>query len=451
LYGRASESDPYSAIIANTLSQQSGSRIFQSLSDYIYTGGGDLSYSFNWLGQKQTLKGGYMLQIKDRLFDAILFANYLPRDNAALRQLPAGQIFAPENFGNGSATSQQFAFSAIVDQQYRYMANTILNAGFIQFDNQFTKNLRVVYGLRVEDYDQLVGSVKAWDKRHTHSRVTDFLPGLNATLKLNNKTNLRLSGSQTVVRPELRELASLNLYDFELNASVQGNPNLERTKVINADFRYEIYPRAGEVVTAGVFYKRFDLPIEQLFSEGSGGASTFRFENVDFANAYGVEFEVRKKLDVISQGLKNFTFQSNLSYIYSRVKSSAFDVDRPLQGQSPYVVNLGILYDNEKKGINATILFNQIGERLYLVGDKTGGASTPNVFEAPRPVLDFQVAKKIIQNKGELRLNISDIINRTQYFYQNMNNKDSFQKNIDAYRFTRKLGTNFSLTFNYSI
>jgi len=450
LYGRESEQDPYRAIISNTLSQQSGSRIYQSLSDYIYTAGGDLSYTFNWLGQKQTLKGGYMLQIKDRLFDAILFANYLPRDNDALKQLPADQIFAPGNFGDGSSTSSQLAFDAIIDRSYRYMANTILNAGFIQLDNQFTPNLRVVYGLRVEDYDQLVGSVKKWDPRFTNSRVTDFLPGVNATYKINNKTNLRLSGSQTVVRPELRELSSLNLYDFELNASVQGNPDLERTKVINADFRYEIYPRAGEVFTAGVFYKHFDKPIEQYLNEGSGGASTFNFENAEIANAYGAEVELRKKLD-FADALKNFTFQANLAYIYSRVEDKKFDVKRPLQGQSPYVVNLGILYDNEKAGINSTLLFNQIGERLYLVGDKTGGASTPNTFEAPRPVLDFQFAKKIIRSHAELRLNVSDILNQTQYFYQNLNNKDSFQKNKDAYRFTRKLGTNFSLTFNYSL
>src|SRR5205085_4609467 len=109
--------------------------------------------------------------------------------------------------------------------------------------------------------------------RHFHSVVTDFLPGLNATYKLNAKTNIRLSGSQTVIRPELRELSYLNLYDFELNASVQGRPDLKRTKVTNADLRYEIYPRAGEVINAGVFYKRFVNPIEQYFN-GSGTVSS---------------------------------------------------------------------------------------------------------------------------------------------------------------------------------
>ena len=441
--------DPFRLLISNSLSQQSGSRIYQSLSDYIYTAGGDLTYSFNWLHQKQALKGGYMLQIKDRLYDAQLFANYLPLDNPTLRLLPADKVFAPENFGNG--TGNLFGFDAIKGKTFRYLANTILNAGFLQFDNQFTKSLRVVWGLRVENYNQLVGSVKKWDPRFTYTKVTDYLPGLNATLKLNTKTNLRLSGSQTVIRPELRELSFLNLFDFELNASVQGNPSLKRTKVSNFDLRYEIYPKAGEVITAGIFYKKFKDPIEQLFNEGSGGASTFSYQNPEQATAYGAEVELRKKLDFI-KALKNFTFQANASYIKSRVKDQGFSVDRPLQGQSPYVLNLGLLYDLEKAGFSTTLLFNQIGERIYLVGDLTSGAGSPDIYEAPRALLDFQISKKLAKNKAEVRLNISDLLNSTQYFYQNnINGKTSLQKNIDAYRFTRTTGTTFSITFNYSL
>ena len=447
LYTRASNTqDPYRLLLSNSLSQQSGSRIYQTLNDYIYTAGGDLNYGFKWFGQAQAIKGGYMLQIKDRLYDAQLFANYLPVDNPALRLLPADQVFVTENFGNG--TDNKIAFDAIKGSTFRYMANTILNAGFIQFDNQFSSKLRVVWGLRVENYDQLVGSVKKWDPRHTYSEITDFLPGLNATFKLNQKTNLRLSASQTVIRPELRELSSLNLYDFELNASVQGNPLLKRTKVSNFDLRYEIYPRAGEVINAGLFYKNFTNPIEQLFNGQGGGASTLNYANAKKANSYGAEIEARKKLDFIP-GMKNFTFQANAAYIYSKVKDKTLAVDRSLQGQSPYILNFGLLYDLEKYGLNATLLFNQIGERIYLVGDIVGGA--PDIYEAPRPVLDLQLAKKFLKNKGEVRLNISDIINKTQYFYQNTSNKLSFQKKTDAYRFTRKYGTTFSITFSYSL
>lgn len=441
--------DPFRLLISNSLSQQSGSRIYQTLSDYIYTAGGDLNYSFNLFNQKQAIKGGYMLQIKDRLYDAQLFANYLPLDNPVLTLLPAETVFNTENFGDG--TGNKFGFDAIKGKTFRYMANTILNAGFIQFDNQFKQGLRVVWGVRVEHFDQLVGSVKTWDPRHTHTQVIDFLPGMNATFKLNPKTNIRLSASQTVIRPELRELSFLNLYDFELNASVQGNPLLKRTKITNLDLRYELYRKAGEVFTVGIFYKNFINPIEQLFNEGVGGSSTFSYQNASEANTYGAEIEIRKKLDFITSGLKNFTFQANASYINSKVKDAVFNISRPLQGQSPYLLNFGLLYDLEKAGLSSTILFNQVGPRIYLVGDLTAGAGSPNIYEAPRALLDFQISKKLIKDKAELRLSISDILNATQYFYQNADDKNSFQKNTDAYRFTRRAGTTFSVSFNYSL
>lgn len=450
LYSRQNNSsDPYTLLLSNSLSQQSGSRIFQNLSDYIYTAGGDLSYGFNMFGRKQTLKAGYMFQVKDRLYDAKLFANYLPKDNPALRLLGAEEVFAASNFGDGNPNSNMLSFDAIKNSNFRYLANTILNAGFLQLDNQLTNELRVVWGLRVEDYDQLIGSKKTWDPRHQHVVVRDYLPGLNATYKLNKNNNIRLSASQTVIRPELRELSFLNLYDFELNASVQGEPLLQRTKVTNLDLRYELYPKAGEMFTIGAFYKLFDKPIEQFFDEGIGGASTFSYANAKEAKSYGIEVELRKKLDFIS-GTKNFSFQMNAAYIYSRIKDESLNIDRPLQGQSPYLINLGLMYDLPKHGFTATVLYNQVGERIYLVGSIQAGAGSPDIYEAPRPVIDLQLSKKLLKDRGEFRLNVSDIINQTQYFYQNGDSNTSYQKGEDANRFTRKFGTTFSLTFNYS-
>lgn len=440
--------NPYQLVISNSLSQQSGSRIYQNLSDYIYTAGGDLSYTYTLFKTKQTLKGGYMLQIKDRLYDAQLFANYLPIDNPTLRLQSAETVFEQQNFGTGS--DNKIAFDAIKGNTFRYLANTILNAGYIQFDNQFLNKWRIVWGARLEHYDQLSGSVKAKDPRHTYSKVLDILPGLNLTYKYNNKTNYRFSVSQTVIRPELREISALNLYDFELNASVQGYPQLQRTKITNVDVRYELYPKVGETFTVGFFYKSFIKPIEQIFSEGAGGSSTFTYRNAAKAITYGTEIEIRKKLDFITQ-LKNFAVQANASFINSRIKDEQYLIDRPLQGQSPYVINIGLLYDVPKHNFNATILFNKIGQRIYLVGDLSGGAGSPDIWEAPRPLLDLQLSKKIIKTKAELKLNVADILNRKQYFYQNANDNYRFQKNEDAYRFTRTFGTTFSFTINYSL
>jgi outer membrane receptor for ferrienterochelin and colicin len=433
-------SDPYVLNISNTLSQQSGSRVFQTLSDYIYTAGGDLTYKIN---QQNTIKAGYMGQVKDRLFDAQLFAITMPIDNPSLRLLPAETAFVPDNFGTG--TDNKFAFNSIQNRNFRYMANTILNAGYVQFDNKFSEGLRVVWGLRVENFDQLVGSVKKWDPRHTYSQVTDYLPGVNATIKVGDKSNLRITGSQTVIRPELRELASFVIYDFELNASVAGNPGLKRTKITNIDLRYELYPAAGEMFTAGVFYKNFDNPIESIFQEGSGGSSLFSFQNVSKATAFGFEIEGRKKLST------RFTLQANGSYINSKIDDAALNVSRSLQGQSPYIINTGLLYDVVEKGFNATVLFNRIGKRIYLVGDIQAGAGAPDVYENPRSLIDFQISKKFSNNKAEIRFTISDLLNQRQIFYQNNTSNTEYDKANDATRFSRKFGTTYGVTLNYSL
>ena len=432
-------SDPYILNISNTLSQQSGSRVFQTLSDYIYTGGGDLVYKLN----QQTIKAGYMIQVKDRLYDAQLFAITMPVDNPALRLLPAESAFAAENFGNG--TDNKFAFNSIQNRNFRYLANTILNAGYLQFDNKLSDAVRIVWGLRVEDFDQLVGSVKKWDPRHTYSRVTDYLPGINATLKLTQKANLRLTGSQTVIRPELRELSALNIYDFELNASVSGNPSLKRTKITNTDLRYELYPQAGELFTFGIFYKNFENPIESIYQEAGGGSSLFSFQNAAKATAFGFEVEGRKKLS------KRFTLQANGSYINSEVKDEKLGVSRSLQGQSPYLINAGLLYDLVEKGFNMTALFNQVGKRIYLVGDIQAGAGSPDVYENPRALVDFQMSKKFANNKAEIKLTISDIFNQRQVFYQNNNSNTGYNKATDGVRFSRQYGTTYGVTINYSL
>ena len=432
-------SDPYVLNISNTLSQQSGSRVFKSLSDYIYTGGGDLTLKLN----QQTIKAGYMIQVKDRLYDAQLFAITMPIDNLSLRSLPADQAFSSSNFGNGR--DNKFAFNSIQNRNFRYLANTILNAGYLQFDNKISNGLRVVWGLRVENFNQLVGSVKKWDPRHTYSQVTDYLPGVNASIKLTEKANLRLTGSQTVIRPELRELSALSIYDFELNASVSGNPDLKRTKITNTDLRYEYYPSAGEMFTAGVFFKNFENPIESIYQEGSGGSSLFSFQNAAKATAFGFELEGRKKLS------KRFTLQANGSYINSKIEDKNIGISRPLQGQSPYLINAGILYDVAEKGLNITTLVNQVGKRIYLVGDIQAGAGSPDVYENPRALIDFQVSKKFANNKAEVKMTISDLLNQRQIFYQNGDSNTGYDAAKDGLRFSRKFGTTYGVTINYTL
>jgi hypothetical protein len=435
-------SAPFYALLGAGSSQKSGSIFYSFLNDYIYNAGADISKTFSWWGQKQTIKAGYLFQVKDRLFDSRPF--YLNTLDNGIKQLSYEEIFAPENFGTDQTTVQ---FGELTGKPFRYLANTIMNAGFLQFDNQFSDRIRVVYGVRVEDFDQLVGSVLKSDERHVHSRVTDFLPGLNFTYKLNPRTNIRVSGSQTVARPEFRELSPFAFYDFELNAQVVGNSQAKRTKISNFDLRYEVYPRSGELVTLGVFYKHFNDPIEYYFNRTGPATNTFNISNSDVANVYGSEFEFRKKLDFIGNKFRNFTLSGNLSYIYSKVSDTAA-LHRPLQGQSPYLINFALSYDLEKAGFSATALFNQIGRRILYVGNE----AISDIWENPRPLLDLQLSKKILKNKGEIKLNISDIINRKALFYHDLDDNHTYKKTSkDVLAISRNYGTNYSLSFAYSI
>ncbi len=218
---------------------------------------------------------------------------------------------------------------------------------------------------------------------------------------------------------------------------------MPRTKVTNFDLRYEFYPKAGEILNVGVFYKYFQNPTELYFNNtGAGSSGTFNYISPDDAQSFGAEIEFRKRLD-FTTALKNFTVQGNLSYIYNRVPS----LGRPMQGQSPYLLNIGLQYDVPSIGLNTTLLFNQIGRRIYYVG----GSDNPPVWEAPRPLLDMQIAKKVLKNRAEIKLNISDIINQEARFYHDLNDNKKYDAGIDALAIRKKYGTNVTLSFAYTI
>lgn len=435
-------SAPYYALLGLGAGQKSGSIFYSFLNDYIYNAGGDVTKSIDIKGRTHSIKAGYLFQVKDRLFDSRPF--YTNTASNAIKLLSPDQLYAPENFGTGNDKVQ---FDEINGNAYRYLANTILHAAYLQFDNPIGNKLRLVWGVRFESYDQLVGSVRKDDPRHVNTLVKDFLPGLNLTYKLNNKTNFRFAASQTVIRPEFRELSPFAFYDFELGAQVVGNKSAERTKVSNFDLRYELYPRSGELFTVGAYFKHFDKPIEYYFNRTGPGTNTFNILNTKNATAYGAELEFRKKLDFI-RILKNFTFSGNLSYIYSRVKDTTGTVDRPLQGQSPYLINFGLQYDVEKIGFRSTLLFNQIGRRILFVGNE----AISDIWEAPRPLLDLQLAQKVLKGKGEVKLNISDIINSRANFYHDLDNNNKYSKSSkDVLAITRNYGTNLTISFAYTI
>ena len=277
----------------------------------------------------------------------------------------------------------------------------------------------------------------------------DILPSLNATYSLSDQTNIRFSASQTVTRPELRELSNFGFFDYISKRILQGNPDLKRSQNTNIDVKYEIFPGSGQVLSISGYYKYFKNPIEQVVSSGS--VKNITFQNANSATTYGMELEARKNLGFMGENsfYKNLTAYVNTSVIFSTVNLNSLVSEitsRALQGQSPYLINAGLLFNEPKSNLSFNILYNRIGERISEVGYQ----GYPDIYEKGRNMLDFQISKKLINNKAELRLNLADILNEKIYFYQNNNNKKTYQSNIDNIMNTARTGMGASLTFTYN-
>ena len=424
-------------------------RVYSWLGEYIYGASANITKQFQWLGQTQKLKVGTMNYYRDRTVEvnALGYAS-LMTDASGIqsgvtiyesKETNYNTLFSSANIDNYSLTVANIATNSA-----DYTGNALLNAGYAMMDNKFSEAFKLTWGARVEKYKQELSAknrgTKVYDK-------VDVLPSFVFTYSLNNKTNIRLAGSQAVNRPEFRELADYSVFDYDNYIVVRGNPDLVRCLNTNGDLRYEWFPQAGEIISASVFYKFFDKPIEQV----NLGNDVYSYQNATEATVYGVELELRKKLDFINSGFfKNLTFYTNAAYMKGSVKFGGVSFDNPLQGQSPYLINGGLMYTSSNDGFSANFLYNRIGPRLRFRAVSNGAL---NVFEKPRDVMDFQLSKKMYNNKLELKLTISDILAQPfswYYKYESNTSQTGYKAGEDKYITTTKYGTSASLSVRYN-
>ena len=431
-------------------------RFFSELKDKSYGYNASLSMPFQMGAHKQTLKVGGAATVRLRDFRATIFGFKEPRDSS-LQYLPFDQIFNSNNLNESTG----YALSTdLQNPQDKYYGVSALSAGYLMLDNKLSEELRLVWGARFEYFEQVLKSNKqGTDKAQVvDTDKFDFLPSVNFTFSPNKKTNYRFALSRTVARPEFREIANFTFFDFEQIASTAGNDTLKRSSIINGDIRYEFYPRAGELLSFGAFYKNFTDPIElRLNSASVATRRQYQFQNAEKATLYGVEAEFRKKLAFLSGNedswMKNLYFNGNASVIFSEVTLGNVDAGgnkqpattRPLQGQSPYLINAGFQYDGPK-GTNISLLYNRIGERLALVGNNDFG----DIYEKPRDLVDFQISQKVMKSKGEVRFTVGDILNQQFATYENRDSKKSYNAATDKFFSTYKPGTTITLGFNYT-
>ncbi len=313
----------------------------------------------------------------------------------------------------------------------------------------------VYAGARFEHWGMtLVSNLSDYERRTSDRKYNgnDIFPSVNTTYKINDKHQVRLSYGRSVNRPEFREISTSVFYDFDLASNVQGNTELRACHVDNVDLRYEWYPSQGDQISLAAFYKHFDSPIEWSYTVTGGTGVVYSYVNAKQATSFGLELDIRKNLAFM--GLKDFTLVFNGSAIKSRVNFDAGSrqKNRPMQGQSPYLVNLGLFYSHGQW--NASVQYNRIGKRLVGVGRNLGSTgdqtvNIPDSYEMPRNSLDLSAS--VALGHFELKLGLRDILAEKVLFKQfnDVTLANGTSKSVEEVTRSYRPGRDMSLSVSY--
>ena len=449
----------FHAYIPNNAQPFFAGRLFMNLKEDVRTYTANYEHKLMQLNTDKekprfaTIKTGFYIEDKDRDFGSRNLGNItsnvfyfdLSKDTTSIEN-----ILAPSNM----ADSTGFSIGESTSGADRYHASSNLYAGYAMLTLPFEK-LTFSGGIRLEQNEQVLTSADITGtpiKASLDSLV--FLPSINVSYTLTKKTTLRAAFGKTVNRPEFRELAPFTFYDFENNFINSGNPNLTFSTNNNADIRIEHYPSSTEYLSAALFYKEFNNPIEPYFvpGVGSGGTRSFSPGNALGATSYGVEFDIRKSMKEMTsmRFLQNLTMVANASFIKSDIQVSADGVasglnpNRPMVGQSPYIINGGLYYDNDSTGWQITVLYNRIGPRVTIVGVP----GNPEVYEMSRDMLDIAITKSF-KNGFSVRAGVQDVLKQDFVFLQDANNDGILSRANDQRLQYFNRGNYWSVTLSY--
>lgn len=446
-YDASSPDNPDYSIFNNYF--QHPTRTFRELKETNNDNGLDITIPFKqWNGQESSFKFGGAYLWKKRNFVQRQFEYELPSDEITIPYIDSESYFSQKNMGLVDSTGAKYLFGlTIMELKYpssMYDGRQDVSSEYAMLDLALTSRLRMISGARYEDTYQKVSNPTVTGKISTK----DVLPSVNLVYRLFESMNLRGAFSRTLARPTIREMAPYATYDFGAGAYVVGNPNLKRTLITNYDFRWEWFIRTGDIYSISAFYKDFHDPIERVIVDYDGQTT---FSNVDEARVMGLEFEARQSLGAFIPALASFRLDGNLSLVESRVDIPdnemvyirAYDPKakstREFMGQSPYIVNLDLSYDNEKNGLSSTLYFNVFGKRLS--ENALGG--TPDIYELPSKTLNFTISQSLYRHTS-LKFSARNILNARERKVQEYRGKEYVRNEFGR-------GRSYSLTFGYTM
>ena len=406
------ETSPFIILFGNNPDLSSVSRMWLGLDETNYSGMVNFTQKFENGNVDWELRTGLFAETRDRSFRARNFGYAISGESSFFSSttMQVQEIFSPENI-NLTDGIRLKEITALSDS---YDASAMMLAGYLSFRFRFGTGTDLSLGARIEKDRQELSSHRQGTTipvRVVRDTINLF-PSANFAVNLSSASLIRLTYGMSVNRPEFRESAPFYFVDFDQNAGIYGNENIKSAYIHNLDLRYELYPGNNETFNAGIFYKHFTNPIEVAIR--GNNPTQFSFDNISSAYSFGLETEARKNLGFVNDRLEKLTAVVNLSLIRSSV---AFD--RPLQGQSPYIVNIGLFWQDNDRGLMASVVYNRIGKRIIAVGRPSPNAweSIPDIYEMPRNETDLAVSKKIGKN-FELKAGIKDLFGELVVYQQ---------------------------------
>jgi outer membrane receptor protein involved in Fe transport len=303
-------------------------------------------------------------------------------------------IFSPENIGPNALVLD---FTKPNDS---YTASQRSYAGFLSFETPIVGRLSASGGARLEVFSQRVQSKSPFPEDNTPEKLamnrtdrtdTDVLPGAALKYAVSSAMLLRAAYAMTLSRPQVRELAPYDYYDFLRDRNIIGNPELKTATIHNADVRWEWFFGDGQVAAISGFYKRFIDPIElQIFA--TSNALDSKYQNAKGATNFGTELELRSDLAKLGKLFRRFSVGGNLTLIRSRidlVDTGATRATRRLAGQAPYVINLSLRYAVPEMKLSLGAVYNVVGPRITDVGIRAANQILPDIEEQAFHSLDL--------------------------------------------------------------
>ena len=367
--------------------------------------------------QRSRLKIGYGLTSKKRDSAYRRLAFKIPGGRPFDYSLPPESLMVDEHIG--FSPTKHFVLTELTRPEDSYRASMDVASFFFLVDMPLSRRLRMSGGARLEDWKQEVVTMDPFAS--DPSRVIqdeaklsaeDWLPALNLTYLLRENTNVRAGFSRTISRPDLRELSSFTMPDYDSGFEVRGNPELKRATILNYDLRCETFPQPEEMASISLFYKRLKDPIENSLVSAGGQLRKVPV-NAEWAWIYGSEIEFRVLLDHLKNSLASFTVVSNLTLTKSRARvpltsfsEGSRQRERTLQGQSPYLLNLMLSYAPPAKPFHCSVTYNAFGKRLRELGLE----KMPDAYEQAHYKVDVAMGYQL--GRYKMKLSVKNLFNR---------------------------------------